>query len=864
MSSLAQQLRGGLQLHQAGDLEGAAAVYRQVLAIRKDQSDAMHLLGLVLYQTGKITEALAHLRSALGLQPGNPAYSNSLGVALLALRQVDEAIGYFRRALQLKPDYADAHSNLGNALFEKGLYDQAATSCREALRIASDHADALYNLGNALCAQRRLETAIESYRGAIRLRPRFPKALNNLAGALVLQGRWEEAVEQYRQAIAQDPNFAEAHKNLGSVLKDHGRVEDAIASFRAALKAKPEYPDALNRLGIALFEHGRHEEAMACYRKAIDIDPELVEAYNNLGALFTESGRHEEAVVCCQQALAIRPLSAEVHYNLGNALKAQGKLHEAAASYRRALDIQPDHPKANNNLGNTLRLLGKFPEAVRCYRKALATAPGDPVLLDNLGAAYKQMGLVEEAAEAYRRSLPLRAADPLYELRIEALCPPVFSSAEEIGRFHERLHAALDRCLAMDIRTDPMAIAGIGCEPPFDAAYHGRDERLLREKFAALFRGCFSAASPRPPSAEGRPRVAMLVTRDHEGIFLRCTRGLIEHLDPERFDLSIVCAESGLARVRSEVANPRVKYVPVPDNFEKTTEIIRGGRFDLLYFWEVGSDPFNYFLPFLRLAPVQCVGWGTAYTTGVPEIDYHISSDLIEIPEAQEHYTERLVRLTTLPTYQYRPGLQQPGKDRTAFGISDSQQVYLCTQNVRKLHPDLDPLLGEILRRDPAGVLVLLKPEHEHMEATLRDRFQRTVGDLVDRILFVPRMPHADYLNLVAAGDVLLDPRPYGSGVTAYDGFSLGKPIVTFPTQYQRGRYAYGCYRKMGILDCVASSAQEYVELAVRLGTDLDWRRSISEKILAASQVLFDDLDVVRQHEQFFEQALRTAGFAER
>ena len=356
----------------------------------------------------------------------------------------------------------------------------------------------------------------------------------------------------------------------------------------------------------------------------------------------------------------------------------------------------------------------------------------------------------------------------------------------------------------------------------------------------------------------------MLVTRDHEGIFLRCMRGLIEHLDPDRFDLSIVCAESGLDRVRAEVANPRVKYVPVPDSFEKTAGIIREGSFDLLYFWEVGSDPFNYFLPFLRLAPVQCVGWGTAYTTGVPQIDYHVSSDLVEIPEAQEHYTERLVRLTTLPTYQYRPGLQQPEKDRGAFGLSESQHVYMCAQNVRKLHPDFDLLLGEILRRDPAGVLVLLKPEHEHLEATLRERFQRTVGDVVDRILFVPRMPHADYLNLVTMGDVLLDPRPYGSGVTAYDGFSLGKPIVTFPTQYQRGRYAYGCYRRMRILDCVAASAEEYIELAVRLGTDGDWRRSISDRILAASHVLFEDLDVVRQHEQFFEQAFRTARSGQR
>ena len=29
----------------------------------------------------------------------------------------------------------------------------------------------------------------------------------------------------------------------------------------------------------------------------------------------------------------------------------------------------------------------------------------------------------------------------------------------------------------------------------------------------------------------------------------------------------------------------------------------------------------NYFLPFARLAPVQCTGWGSTITSGVPAVD---------------------------------------------------------------------------------------------------------------------------------------------------------------------------------------------------------------------------------------------------
>ena len=45
---------------------------------------------------------------------------------------------------------------------------------------------------------------------------------------------------------------------------------------------------------------------------------------------------------------------------------------------------------------------------------------------------------------------------------------------------------------------------------------------------------------------------------------------------------------------------------------------------------DVGMDPMTYFLAFARLAPVQCVTWGHPVTTGVPNMDYFISSDLLE------------------------------------------------------------------------------------------------------------------------------------------------------------------------------------------------------------------------------------------
>ena len=46
-------VRLATQYHQAGQLEHAESVYRQILAVRRNDPNALHLLGLLAHQSGK-------------------------------------------------------------------------------------------------------------------------------------------------------------------------------------------------------------------------------------------------------------------------------------------------------------------------------------------------------------------------------------------------------------------------------------------------------------------------------------------------------------------------------------------------------------------------------------------------------------------------------------------------------------------------------------------------------------------------------------------------------------------------------------------------------------------------------------------
>ena len=402
---------------------------------------------------------------------------------------------------------------------------------------------------------------------------------------------------------------------------------------------------------------------------------------------------------------------------------------------------------------------------------------------------------------------------------------------------------------------DLSQLGSSGAEPPFNLLYHGRDDRPIKEAWAGLFRNLPVQKTARKRSP--RPKLGLVVTQGHEGIFLRWCTELLRRMQPKGWEIVVVCWQSGAARIRLALGG--IGLLPVREPLDRVVNTVREARFDVLCHWETGSDSFNYFLPYFRLAPVQCNLAGLQATSGIPQMDYYLSSVFIEAEGANAHYSEKLLCARSLLGYHSRSSQPTAAKPREAFGFRAEQHLYVCPQNLCKFHPDFDPLLAGILQADPAGVVVLVEDRGARITAMLRQRFARTLADALDRIVFLPRLPYTDYLCLVSAADVILDPLYYSGGTTTLEALSLGKAIVTWPSRFQIGRSVLASYRKMGIAGFVANDATEYVRMAVDLGTDAERRRAAEREILAASGELFEDLGAVREYEQIFDRLVGEA-----
>ena len=260
-------------------------------------------------------------------------------------------------------------------------------------------------------------------------------------------------------------------------------------------------------------------------------------------------------------------------------------------------------------------------------------------------------------------------------------------------------------------------------------------------------------------------------------------------------------------------------------------------RLDVLYYTDIGMEPITYTLAMSRLAPVQCVTWGHPVTTGIPTVDYFISSDALETPESDEHYTERLVRLKNLAVYYYRPETPKVlERAASTLACPPSGTLYVCPQSLFKLHPEFDEILADILRRDTNGTLVLLQGKYPYWEQLLRQRFAVVAcPTCLIASSFMPQQHHEDFHELECPWPTCcLIPFISAAAILVMRRFPWAVPIVTMPSQFLRGRITHALYEQMGVRDCVVSSPAEYVDLAVKLGTDMDFRAAISARILAA------------------------------
>jgi uncharacterized protein (TIGR03032 family) len=506
---------------------------------------------------------------------------------------------------------------------------------------------------------------------------------------------------------------------------------------------------------------------------------------------------------------SISPSDAAVQAWVQQALGMQreGRLPEALQLFQQAAAARPFAAEIWNHLGNALQDSGRQEEALQQYRRAAIADPKFGPALQNLGYVVVAQGHTDEGIAFLRQAQEVQPADVNHVLIATAL-PVVYESLDDLRKRRERLVNGVQR-----LADEGLVIDTTNTLVPtnFFAAYQGQNDRDLHANLGRIYRGVDLCAGRHMRHSNSRLRVGFLSAYFRDHTIGRLNLGRVQHLPRSDFEVVVL----SVGRHDDEMANAYRSaaddYVVAPREVAKARQLIADQKVDVLFFTDVGMDALTYTLAFSRMAPVQCATWGHPVTTGSPTMDYFLSSELLETPESDAHYTEKLVRLPSLGTYYYRPKITGPRKTRRDFGLDPSRHIYLCPQTLFKLHPEFDSILAGILERDPMGEVVLIEGRTARWTALLKERFARVMPRVADRIRWLPAQPNHDYLQLLSLADVAIDPIHFGGGNTTYEALAVGTPVITLPGPHLRSRITRALYEKMGLYSGAAEHAQSLV-----------------------------------------------------
>ncbi|HEX4268773.1 MAG TPA: tetratricopeptide repeat protein [Steroidobacteraceae bacterium] len=610
---------------------------------------------------------------------------------------------------------------------------------------------------------------------ALRLRPHQLQATTLLGIIAAQTGDLARAVALFGEVLLLDPGNVAAHNNQGNALRALRQPAAAVASYDKALEIQPHYAPTHNSRGKALFDLQRYEDALAGHDRAIALQPDYAAAYFDRGRALVELMRYEAALASLDEAIALGPNHPGAWYLRGNALYSLERFQEAAASYDRTIALQPNGASARHNRGNALFMLGQYEGAIASYDQAIAL---DPDIATSHGER-------------------LHARMQIADWR---------DFAPEVARLAARIEHG-------EAASNPFVLLASSDSPPLQKL---AARNWVRHKCPAS--GAPAALPARPRSDRIRVGYFSADFRAHATSSL--TAGLFETHDRSRLELTGFSFGPDTGdEMRRRVAAAFDRFVDVRQQSDHDiARLARSLSIDIavdLNGFTRGGRPGIFAL---RAAPLQVSYLGYLGTMSADYMDYLIADDTI-VPQAQRpHYAEKIVYL---PSYQVNDSGRRIAPrqfTRQELGLPHQGFVFCCLNSTYKLTPDTFDGWMRILAAVPGSVLYLLGGSGP-LESNLR-RETRARGVAAERIVFGERLPAPEYLARYRAADLFLDTLPYNAGTTASDALWAGLPVLTCMGATFAGRVGASLLRAVGMPELIASSPQQYEQLAIDLASN--------------------------------------------
>ena len=347
-----------VELHQAGDIQGAIREYEAFLAIRPQRVDARSNLGAAYARLGRYEQAIVEYQRALAIEPGNATIRFNLSLAFYKGAHFREAAAELAQVIPAQPQNKNAVLLMADCNLRMGEYKKVVESLMP------------------------LETTESGDR-----------TVSFLLGTALLNDGQVDKGQVYLDRILRDGDSAEARALMGSVRMEAHDYPGAIEEFRHALQVNPGLPRLYSLYGRALLAIGDRDGAIAAFKSQLETDPNDFDSNLYIGMILKQDEKYEDALSYIQRGLVVRPGDLGARYYLGSLYVSLGKTTEGESMLEQVVKEAPDFVAAHVSLATAYYRMKRKQDGDReraiiqkLNAEKQAAAPG---AAEGLGPAYR-------------------------------------------------------------------------------------------------------------------------------------------------------------------------------------------------------------------------------------------------------------------------------------------------------------------------------------------------------------------------------------------------------------------------------------------------------------------------------------------
>jgi len=400
-----------------GQLDDAAAIFRDQLKNSPDSAEACIALGIILRQQKNNAEARQVLERARQLAPANPLPLIQLVDLDLGERDFEGAHRLVQDQLKATPNVALAHFLEGKIWATEGKWDPAEASLTKVLSLNPNFGDAYTLLASVYTASNKTADAVRQLEIVAARTPNNPRTLMSLAVLYEKLKDFDKARERYEKLLEITPDFAPALNNLAYIYVQQLHQPDR--AYQLAQKARGLQPgdgSIADTLGWVLYKKRDYKQAIALFTEAVTKSPNDAEIQYHLGMCHYMMGDTDAARAAFEQALKLPtefPDKVEAQRRLALLSKTQPDAGLSVTELEASVREEPDDVLARMSLAAKYEGESRFRDAANQCEEVVKLNPRFVAAFVRLAELYSGALNDQEKALSYAKAArELSPGDP--------------------------------------------------------------------------------------------------------------------------------------------------------------------------------------------------------------------------------------------------------------------------------------------------------------------------------------------------------------------------------------------------------------------------------------------------------------------